>query len=356
LEKTIKFLEYRYIGYAITLAMFIIFSAGTVIHGGFNWGIDFVGGVKIIAKFEKKDNVTAIRNELAKNNVKAEVQQYGKEDENAYVISTRLTVVKEEPVQEKDEKAPVPTPLTSKDKIVNPKDAKAPVSQLTKTKVDTVKPMDAKTPVSTLAKHSEQIKKEFDIIEGILQKNFSNVKILNREDVGPSIGDYLKKSAIKLILACVAVMGVYLAFRFEAIYAIGAIIGISHDVALSFLYCGLMNIEINIPIIAGILTIFGFSMHDTIIVYDRIRENVKIITKQAYMEIVDKSITQTIKRTILTTLTTLMASICLYMIGEDVIHDFALLLIFGFSTGVFSTVAVSAPIVNFLHRHIKVAE
>lgn len=298
--------------------MFITFVAGTIINGGFNWGIDFAGGAKIIAKFNKDVSVQTIRAELHKSEIKAEVQQYGKEDLNEYVISTRL--------------AP-----------------QVKMSEFAKSFMVKAKEVVEAVEVKSVIDSSK--KKEFERLEDALTKSFNKkIEIISREEVGPSIGDYLKKSALYLLGMCVLLMSVYLAFRFEYRYSIGAILMILHDVILSFFFCGLMSIEINIPIVAGILTIFGYSVNDTIVVYDRIRENVQIVTKQDFIEIINKSITQTLSRTILTTVTTVMAVLCLYFIGEDVINDFALLLLFGFSTGIFSTIFVAAPALYYLER------
>ncbi|MCX7679231.1 MAG: protein translocase subunit SecF [Spirochaetes bacterium] len=298
MERTIKFMEYRWIGYLITLFLFIIFIIGTIKRGGFNWGIDFVGGYKIIVKFPNPVQLSEIRRALENAGIKGEVQQYGDEINNEYVISTRL--------QER-------------------------------------------------GRRDESQSQGITVIENAITSAFPNTLVVGREEVGPAIGDYLKKSALYLIAWCLVFMMLYLAFRFEFRFAVGALVAVIHDVLLSLLFCGFVGIEINIPIVAGVLTIFGYSINDTIVVYDRIRENMENMAKQSFKEISNRSISQTLNRTILTTVTTLMAVLCLYIMGEAIINDFALLLLFGFTMGIFSTVFVATPVIYEWKRLSKEA-
>ncbi len=315
LDKYIKFIQYRFIGYAIAVVLFTVFITGTVMNGGFNWGIDFVGGIKVIAKFDQNVTAPQIREVLRANNVTADVQKYGGDEVNEYVISTRLP-------------------------------ERASYANVSEGAQERAVEMAAAATGTTLEVGNAGV----DRIQSLLKGNFSNVQIIGIDEVGPAIGDYLKKSAIYLFLWCVALMMVYLAFRFEFRYSVGALAAIVHDVLLTFLFCGMFSIEINIPIIAGILTIFGYSVNDTIVVYDRIRENLSNMAKQSFMEISNRSVTQTLSRTILTTVTSLIAVFCLYMIGEDVINDFALILLFGFTVGVFSTIFIATPLVYEWNR------
>lgn len=315
MDKYIKFVQYRFIGYALTVILFVVFITGTVMNGGFNWGIDFVGGIKIIAKFEQNVTAPKIREVLRVGNINADVQKYGGDDVNEFVISTRLS-------------------------------EQASYSNVFDGAQDRAAEMAAAASGNTLQVRNTGAER----IQALLNSNFSNIQIIGIDEVGPAIGDFLKKSAIYLFFWCVALMMVYLAFRFEFRFSVGALLAIVHDVTLTFLFCGMFGIEINIPIIAGILTIFGYSVNDTIVIFDRIRENLTNMAKQSFMEITNRSVTQTLSRTILTTLTSLIAVFCLYMIGEDVINDFALVLLFGFSVGVFSTIFVATPLVYEWNR------
>ena len=164
------------------------------------------------------------------------------------------------------------------------------------------------------------------------------------ETVGPAIGDFLRKTAVKLFLVTLVLITFYLTFRFEFKFSVGAIVALVHDLSLSVAFCGMMGVEINIPVIAAFLTIFGYSVNDTIVVFDRIRENIEVKSKQTFIEVINKSISQSISRTLLTSLTTLFAVFSLYILGGDVINDFALVLLFGIVVGTYSSIYIASPV------------
>ncbi|MEW6527769.1 MAG: protein translocase subunit SecF [Spirochaetota bacterium] len=290
MEKIIPFIKYRFIAYAITITLIVIFSLQTYRNGGFNWGIDFVGGIKLTVKFEQGVDTAQIRKVLTQNKISAVIQQVGKEEDNEYLISTKL------------------------------------------------------------ASRTENVEESTKELKTVIQSNFKNVEILSIETVGPAIGDFLKKSAGKLIALSIIIMTLYLAFRFELKYSIGAMVALLHDVILSILFCGFAGIEINIPIVAAILTIYGYSVNDTIIIFDRVRENLQIKTKQTFIDVIDKSITQTISRTLLTALTTLFAVFALYMIGGEGLNEFASVLLFGIVIGTYSSLYIASPFVLYWEK------
>lgn len=285
MDRIIGFLQYRYIAIALSFLLFLFLLTATIINGGVNWGIDFVGGVKIIAHFDKDVSITQIRDILSDNGIKSMVQNIGTGAKNEFIISTKLL------------------------------------------------------------SRGESSEKSFDILKGVLNKNFKKIEYLSIETVGPAIGDFLKREAFKLFSIALIMMALYLSFRFELKYAIGAVAALVHDISLAVVFCGLMQLEINIPVIAAILTIFGYSANDTIVVFDRIRENVQIKSKQTFLEVINKSVTQSISRTLLTSLTTLFAVFALYLLGGDVINDFAITLLFGIFVGTYSSIYIASPVV-----------
>jgi preprotein translocase subunit SecF len=194
---------------------------------------------------------------------------------------------------------------------------------------------------------------EAEKIKSELAKSFKKVEILSVENVGPAVGSYLRKSAVKLILLAIILMTVYLAYRFELRYAVGAMVALLHDITLATAFCGVAGIEINIPVIAALLTIFGYSVNDTIVIFDRIRESSHIQTKMSFIDVMDKAITQTISRTTLTVLLTLFSVIALWLLGGEGISDFALVLIFGFIIGAYSSIYQAAPVVLWWEKFIK---
>lgn len=292
MERTINFLKYKYIVFGFSWLVIIGFSAGAFfVRGGFNLGIDFIGGHKLIVEFnDSSANEGSIRQTLAEFN--PTVQKIGEASKNEYIITTRL---------EKNETAS--------------SQQRAEAGTLTK---------------------SERVKNR-------LNEKFSAVKILSEETVGPAIGDYMRKSAWKLTLMAVVMMSIYLAFRFEVKYAVGGMVCLFHDMLITISFCGIMGVEMNIQVLAALLTLYGYSINDTIVIFDRIRETNEIKSKVTFEEVINKAITQTLSRTILTGITTLFAVLMLFFFGGEVLHDFAFVLFFGIIIGTYSSIYIASP-------------
>src|SRR5208337_815708 len=167
--------------------------------------------------------------------------------------------------------------------------------------------------------------------------------VRNVEIVGPQVGGQLRHQAILATLYSLAGMLVYLWFRFEMIYGVGAVVACLHDTIITVGFFSLLNKEISLTVIAAILTLIGYSMNDTIVVFDRIRENIKLLRREALDDIVNKSINQTLSRTILTSGLTFLTVLSLYVFGGEVLRGFSLALVIGILIGTYSSIAVAAP-------------
>ena len=165
----------------------------------------------------------------------------------------------------------------------------------------------------------------------------------NVEIVGPQVGGQLRKQALWATLYSLAGMLVYLWFRFELIYGIGAVVACFHDTIITIGFFSLLNKDITLTVIAAILTLIGYSMNDTIVVYDRIRENIKLMRREKLADVVNKSINQTLSRTILTSGLTFLTVLSLYVFGGEVLRGFSLALVIGILIGTYSSIAVAAP-------------
>ncbi len=422
-QRTIPFLKYRFIAYGLSLSLFVIFVASGLISKGLNLGVDFVGGQKIIARFEKGVDEGKIRKALAAYSPM--VQQIGEAENHEFIITTKLkedsAFTTEENIR-KDLEAKYPKTRMDKGdavfvllkgtvdtnkvnatlagldaearKIGDPSKSeyiifkkepadKKKKSAYTEDKVEnhvrsvfdgaeilngiTIpvvfdKPVDeaalnglAKKYNAALMKTGDEGKysyvfyklvvDESDRIKADLDKNFKNVKIMSTENVGPAVGSFLRQSALKLIIVSIILMTIYLAYRFEFRYSVGAMVAVLHDVILSVAYCGFAGIEINISVVAALLTIFGYSVNDTIVIFDRIRENTQIETKISMVDIVNSSITVTMSRTILTSFLTLLSVFALFLLGGEGISDFAQVLLFGMIIGCYSTIYIASPVV-----------
>ena len=172
--------------------------------------------------------------------------------------------------------------------------------------------------------------------------------ILLLDTLSPKIGSELSGKAIMAILYALTLILIYISFRFEFIFAIGAIAAIAHDVIITLGIFSILGYEISLPIVAAFLTIVGYSLNDTIVIFDRIRENMKTRKKDPVVATVNRSINESLSRTIVTSLTTLMVVITLYIFGGEVIHYFSFALIIGVLVGTYSSIFVASLIVVYL--------
>ena len=172
----------------------------------------------------------------------------------------------------------------------------------------------------------------------------SNFGVRNVEIVGPQVGQQLQTQAKLAVLYSLAGMLVYLGFRFEWIYGIAAVLTVFHDTLITVGAFSLTNKEISLTVIAAILTLIGYSNNDTIVVFDRIAENLKQLRREKLADVVNKSINQTLSRTILTAGLTFLTVLALYLFGGQVLHDFSFALVVGILIGTYSSIAVAAPI------------
>ena len=171
----------------------------------------------------------------------------------------------------------------------------------------------------------------------------SGYKILDAYTVGPTAGRQLTRQAGWAVLWSLLGMLVYLWFRFEFIYGAAAVIAVFHDTLITIGFFSLTNQEITLTVIAAILTLVGYSMNDTIVVFDRVRENLQLMRRSTLSEVVNKSINQTLSRTILTSGLTFLTVLSLYIFGGEVLHGFSFALVIGILIGTYSSIAVAAP-------------
>ena len=185
-------------------------------------------------------------------------------------------------------------------------------------------------------------------IKGKLAEYFAskNFRDLRTEIVGPRVGKELRQRAVLSVLFATLMMGIYIAFRFDMRFGVGAAIALFHDVMVAVSALALFNMEIDLTIVAALLTIVGYSVNDTVIVSDRIRENQHRYQKEGLRTLINRSINETLSRTILTSSTTLMVCAALYLFGGGVIHGFAFTLLVGIVTGTYSSIFIASPIVE----------
>ena len=274
-------------------AIAILISLGSIFfRGGLRYGVDFAGGLVAEIKFSKPVDVSAVRSAADAIGLKdAVVQKFG--GENEFLIRVE--------------------------------------------------------------KSSSDLDAMSKSIQTSLQEQFKGtpLEIRRVEVVGPKVGKDLKMKAMWAVgLAFVAIL-IYVAFRFhEFAYGLGGLVALFHDVLVTFGAISVFDIEFSLNVLAVILTIIGFSINDTIVIFDRVRENIKKMRKEDLATIFNVSINETLGRTILTTGTVMMVVLILFFFAGEVIHDFTIALIVGLITGTYSTVYIASPVVLFWEQKI----
>ena len=189
-------------------------------------------------------------------------------------------------------------------------------------------------------------------IQSVLKQHFgdNDVTVKRTEAVGPRVGDELKRGAIIAILLSFLITLVYLSIRFEWRFALAAVIATSHDVFTTIAFLKLMHLEISLTVVAGLLTVLGYSLNDTIIIFDRVRENLRKGRKESLYDTLNRSINETLPRSVLTHVTTFAATLALLLFAGEVIRPFAWVMAFGIVTGTFSSIYVAAPVLLWIER------
>jgi preprotein translocase subunit SecF len=189
-------------------------------------------------------------------------------------------------------------------------------------------------------------------IEQVLKQKFgaTSLKVVRTEGVGPRVGNELRRGAITAILLSFLITLIYLSIRFEWRFATAAVIATSHDVFTTIAFLKLMHLEISLTVVAGLLTVLGYSLNDTIIIFDRVRENLRKGRKETLYETLNRSINETLPRSILTHATAFAATLALLIFAGEVIRPFAWVMAFGIVTGTFSSIYVAAPVLLWIER------
>ena len=276
--------------YFIISGLLVVGSLALIFGKGFNYGVDFSGGTVVQVKFENVPDIEVMRNVL--NNAvegKVSIQNFGGELD--FMIKAKQTS----------------------------EDLQVVATSIQQALLDNI-------------------------------KDGGSITIERVEQVGPQVGKDLKYKALMAVLYAVIGILIYIAVRFQFIYGIGAIIALVHDIILTLAVIILAGISFDLTVLASVLTVVGYSLNDKIVVFDRIRENVKGSPDVPLMQIMNKSINETLSRTILTSTSTLLALISLYFFGGEVIHGFSLAMIVGIIIGTYSSIGIASSSVYFIKK------
>jgi preprotein translocase subunit SecF len=349
------------------LSFSLVFSVAGILSmlfwHGIPLGVDFRGGTLVYVKFADTPNISAVRSDLDKAGLhNATIQRYGNPVDNEVVIKLDLKETSEADLDKGKKQildALETNPVQGKQNINNSdrigftavRDAllaRDPLhAEPAEYERQARRVLDARDKEhSGVLRSMDQLKGEVpDAVLDALKQDFytSNYGVKGGDIVGPQVGAQLRKQATLAVLFSLVAMLVYLWFRFELIYGVAAVVAVFHDTLITVGAFSLTNQEITLTVIAAILTLVGYSMNDTIVVFDRIRENVKLMRRESLAEIVNKSINQTLSRTILTSGLTFLTVLSLYLFGGEVLHGFSFALVIGILIGTYSSIAVAAP-------------
>jgi preprotein translocase subunit SecF len=312
----IDFIGRRHIAYAISATLLIAGVVAVAVQG-MRWGIDFAGGTEVAVRFETTDvdegRVRAVAE--ACGVLDPTVVRYGETSAPEFLIRFNQVgdASAECPAPSEDEKAA----------------GEAPVREI------------ASSPGTTAV---------IDRLTPAMQKQLGGLQILSVEYVGPQVGDDLRRDGLtSLAIATLAILA-YIAFRFSSRFGPGAVVALVHDVAITAGIFAIFQLEFDLSVLAALLGLMGYSLNDTIIVYDRIRENMALHTKANLVDVLNRSVNETLSRTLLTSVNTLATVLCLLLVGGEVIFGFALAMAIGILVGTYSSIFVAAPILLFLEQ------
>jgi preprotein translocase subunit SecF len=348
------------------LSFSLVFSVAGILSmmfwHGIPLGVDFRGGTLVYVKFVNTPNIPAIRAELDKAGLHNAVIQSLEAGSNEVVIKLDLKETSEADLSKGKNQiinALETNPIPGKQNINNSDRIGFAAVRDTLLAADPLHAVPteydrlARRVLDFRDKEHGGVIKSMDDLKGIvpdavlnaLKQGFytSDFGVRSADIVGPQVGGQLKKQATLAVGFSLLAMLVYLWFRFELIYGVAAVVAVFHDTLITVGAFSLTNQEITLTVIAAILTLVGYSMNDTIVVFDRIRENVKLMRRESLAEIVNKSINQTLSRTILTSGLTFLTVLSLYLFGGEVLHGFSFALVVGIIIGTYSSIAVAAP-------------
>jgi preprotein translocase subunit SecF len=366
--------------YFFALSGILLLAGWTSIFfkGGLRYGIDFKGGTNVDVRFAQAPNVDKLRDALKvqglgdseiqgisdiatpnSSEVLIFVEGKGQDEQvldanRAKVLSALNATYGVATSDKADFNSATPTSLaavlTDKDPLVLSVNAGDRYQQLTKKLLE----YRDKSANGVLTNFNDLSK-----VDGATPAVLSTLKnsyalgpfaIRNAEVVGPKVGGELRKQAIYVTLYALGGMLVYIAFRFEWVYGAAAVLAVFHDVLITLGFFSLLHFEISLTVIAALLTLVGYSMNDTIVIFDRIRENNRLLRKEAFADVVNKSINQTLSRTILTSGLTFLTVLVLFLMGGQVLRAFSFALVVGIVVGTYSSFGIAAPLVVAWHN------
>lgn len=289
--KVVEFMKFRKITTVLSILL-ILASIGSLFVRGINFGLDFTGGTLVELKYESTTDLSSVRNRLSEEGYDGAVVINFGADTDVLIRLQQTEAIGTEEVTSDGEKASLG-----------------------------------------------------EVILRMLQQDTDeNITLERVEMVGAQVGDELRDNGGLGLLFALAVVMAYVALRFQYKFSIGAVLGLAHDVIIVLGFFSLFQLNFDLTVLSAILAVIGYSINDTIVVFDRIRENFRILRKGTEEEVINISITQTLERTLMTSFTTLLVLLALFFIGGELIHNFSVALIVGIVVGTYSSIFIASNV------------
>ncbi len=372
----IQFLKYKWIALALTLIIVVAGLINILAGKGLKLGVDFGEGTLIRVKFREPVSVSEVRKLLSEVGLgDSVIQEAGKESREFQI----RTMEKRTTTQDQE----IESHQILADRVIQALQGEADRQELARGLLDlnnidrsnltnllrglnpdqaenlANKIIDYRTEKGIITGWDELSKEPLnlspEVVKYLQDRNFlGKMTVLSRETVGPQVGKDLRKKATQAIIWSLIGMLVYIAFRFKGVeYGAAAIFTLTQDVLITLSIYSFTSREINLPIIAGLLTIVGFSINDTIVIFDRIRELQKTMRRESLENIMNLSLNLNLSRTLITSGTVFLTVLSLYIFGGQVINDFAFIMLIGTIEGVYSTIFLSCPVVLLWNHYFK---
>jgi preprotein translocase subunit SecF len=367
----IDFMKYRKFFVVVSLILVAISILAVFVLGKLNLGVDFAGGTQITVKFKHSQEMNDLRALTAAAGIEdAQIQSFGDAEDNEALIRSSLVSGQEEGTQQLVLDALNREFNTgAQDRFdLNQQGSVTLASLLFERDPDQVRAQDeevARNHYDEVADAVLDLRRQKGLLDSwdeiaalplvseetlaLLQQDtdLGEFAILGVESVGPQIGSELRRKGILAVVSSLIGMLIYIWFRFELRFGVGALVAVTHDVLIVLGLFVIAGFEFNLTTIAGFLTLVGYSVNDTVVVFDRVRENLRRSRREPLIDVMNKSLNQTLSRTVLTSGTTIMVVACLFFLGGDVLRGFAFILTVGVIVGTYSSIYVASPFALF---------
>jgi len=370
-----QFMKYKFIALSISAVIIAIGLINISIGKGLNTGVDFAGGTLVQIRFKSVVPIEELRQSLGKAGLGSSKIQEVEKGEKEYIIRTMLP----EDAQDQELEAHILMGNMVVDALKTQEDQSAIDSGMrdlnviernnlitiiaasfpekADTSADAILNLRKSAELKGIIESYDQLEQagiDAEVLDTLKDKTFlGSMTIKRRETVGPQVGKELREKATLATVWALIGMLIYIGIRFKFAYGVAAILTLAHDILVTVGIFSLTNREINLPVIAAIMTIVGYSLNDTIVIFDRVRDNLKTLRKLDFGSLLDASINQTLSRTVITSGTTFLTVVTLFIFGGEVINDFAFTMIIGVVTGTYSSIYMSCSLLTFWKKIFK---